>query len=371
MSSGTGNTGGSGGGWLGAVSRLAAALEQGVDAAKEAVGERLGNRHPPRIVPYRGYGTPEQLWVTGRVLRNPPLPATSAEASTWENALATFRRFESDEVPHALVKLKAGDVELTVAADEEGFFEATLPTAGTAPMAEGWHAVEGIVVHPREGDAPVTPTMLPARLVLPGAHFGVVSDIDDTVVKTGATELLTMARTMFLANARTRLPFEGVAALYHALVAGDTGARHNPLFYVSSSPWNLYELLVEFLELQKIPLGPLMLRDWGLTPEELVPASHAGHKRKAIDRILTTYATLPFLLIGDSGQEDPEIYASVIRDFPGRIVGVYIRNVHPDPKRAEAVRTLATELAKTGGVLVLADDSGAMLQDARVRGWIR
>jgi phosphatidate phosphatase APP1 len=246
-----------------------------------------------------------------------------------------------------------------------------VPTAGTAPLTEGWHAVEATLVHPREGDTPVVPVHMPARLVLPGAHFGVISDIDDTVVKTGATELLTMARTMFFGNARTRLPFEGVQELYQALVAGDTGARNNPLFYVSSSPWNLYELLVEFLELQKIPLGPLMLRDWGITGDELVPASHAGHKRKAIDRILSTYASLPFLLIGDSGQEDPEIYASVMRDFPGRIFGAYIRSAHPDPKRAEGVRALAAELGKTGGVLVLADDSTAMLQDARLRRWIR
>jgi phosphatidate phosphatase APP1 len=289
----------------------------------------------------------------------------------WENALAMFRRFESDEVPNALVKLKAGDVERTVATNEEGFFDATLPTAGSVPIGEGWHAVEGTLIHPRVGETPLVPTLLPARHVLPGSHFGVISDIDDTVVKTGATELLTMARTMFLGNARTRLPFEGVAALYDALVAGDTGARQNPLFYVSSSPWNLYELLVEFLELQKIPLGPLMLRDWGITPEELIPASHAGHKRKAIDRILTTYPTLPFLLIGDSGQEDPEIYASVIRDFPNRILGAYIRSAHPDPKRADAVRTLATELAKDRGVLVLAEDSATMMRDARSRGWIR
>lgn len=357
--------------WMRAVARLAAAVEQGVDAAKHAVGQRLGDPLPARVVPYRGYGNGEKLWVTGRVLRDAPLPAARAEAPVWENALAMLRRFESDEVPHAIVKLKAGDVEVTVAADEEGFFRATVPTAGTAPLGEGWHAVQATLVHPREGSTPVVPVHLPARLVLKGAHFGVVSDIDDTVVKTGATELLTMARTMFLANAHTRLPFEGVAELYQALVAGDTGARSNPLFYVSSSPWNLYELLVEYLELQKIPLGPLMLRDWGITAEELLPASHAGHKRQAIDQILSTFPTLPFLLIGDSGQEDPEIYASVIRDFPGRIFGVYIRNVHPDPKRAEAVRTLALELGKTGGVLVLADDSTAMMQDARMRGWIR
>jgi phosphatidate phosphatase APP1 len=114
-----------------------------------------------------------------------------------------------------------------------------------------------------------------------------------------------------------------------------------------------------------------MLRDWGVNAEELLPVGHASHKRKAIDRILTTYPSLPFLLVGDSGQEDPEIYASVIHDFPDRIVGAYIRSAHPDPMRAQKVRDLGTELAKTGGVLLLADDSATVMADARKRGWIR
>lgn len=357
--------------WLKAVARLAHAVEQGVDAAKEAVGARVGEPRPARVVPYRGYGTADTLWVTGRVLRDEPMPASVAEASIWENALATFRRFESDEVPNALVRLRAGETEITVCADDEGYFEGRLPAAGAAPLAAGWRAVEGMLVHPRDPGTPATPTTLPVRVPTDGAMFGVISDIDDTVVKTGATELLTMARTVFLGNARTRTPFEGVAELYAALVAGDTGARENPLFYVSSSPWNFYELLVEFLELQQIPLGPLMLRDWGIGGDELLPTGHAGHKRKAIDAILHMYPHLPFLLIGDSGQEDPEIYASVIHDFPGRILGAYIRNVHPDPTRKASVLALAEELAKSGGVLLLADDSATVMADARGRGWIR
>ena len=110
---------GSGMGWMRAVAKIASAVEQGVDAAKEAVGQRIGPPRPARIVPYRGYGTPDTVWVTGRVLRDFPLPASRAEATVWENAIATFHRFESDEVPNAIVRLKAGDVEITVAADEE------------------------------------------------------------------------------------------------------------------------------------------------------------------------------------------------------------------------------------------------------------
>ena len=71
----------------------------------------------------------------------------------------------------------------------------------------------------------------------------------------------------------------------------------NPFFYTSKSPWNLYAPLVEYLEVQQLPLGPLLLRDFGLRPEK-------ERKRKAIEEILATYPKLKFILSGDSG-EDP------------------------------------------------------------------
>ena len=89
----------------------------------------------------------------------------------------------------------------------------------------------------------------------------------------------------------------------------------NPFFYISKSPWNLYAPLVEYLEVQQ-PLGPLLLRDFGLRPEK-------EHKRKAIEEILATYPKLKFILSGDSGEEDPEIYSAVVHRHPDRSGHLY------------------------------------------------
>jgi phosphatidate phosphatase APP1 len=192
------------------------------------------------------------------------------------------------------------------------------------------------------------------------------------VVKTDAAHLLRMARSVFLSNARTRLPFKGVAALYRALQQGTTAEPGaNPLFYVSSSPWNLYDLLIEFFTLHNIPQGPIFLRDWGVSKHELLPTQHRGHKLVAIEQLLERYPDLPFILIGDSGQEDPEIYHEVVRRYPGRICAVYIRNVSREPSRATAIRALAQEVITVGSTLILADDTLAVAQHAVEQGWIR
>src|SRR5688500_1205608 len=135
-----------------------------------------------------------------------------------------------------------------------------------------------------------------------------------------------MARTTFFHNEHGRMPFAGVTEFYNSLQLGRNGKRNNPFFYVSSSPWNLYDLLVDFLDLNDIPSGPLLLRDFGLDRDK-ESANHMGHKFKEISNILTTYPHLRFVLIGDSGQDDPKIYREVVAKFPGRILAIYIRDV--------------------------------------------
>ena len=109
---------------------------------------------------------------------------------------------------------------------------------------------------------------------------------------------------------------------------------------MSSSPWNLYDLLIDFFRIQGIPKGPILLRDLGLSATQLGASSHHEHKLAMIQRVMAVNPQLPFVLIGDSGQQDPEIYSQVVRDNPGRIRAIYIRDVTVQDRRDEAIREL-------------------------------
>ncbi len=350
--------------WLASLLRAAASVEGGVDALRYGLRGRLGGERTPRIAAYRTYGTVDRLHVIGRVLRDAPLPPASADASAWRNMVDTYRRFETDEVPGARVRMAAHGVVAQTSANGEGYFEDTLALA--APTTPGVHDVRLTLLAP----AAEPPASAVAHVHVPAAtaRFGIVSDIDDTVIRTDVVDLVRLARSVLMGNARTRLPFPGVADLYQALRAGPGGACDNPLFYVSSSPWNLYELLEEVFALHSIPAGPLLLRDWGLDGGAL-PTRHASHKRAAIGRIFETYPALPFIFVGDSGQEDPEIYAALMREHPGRVLAAYIRDVNPAESRRGAIAKLAAELAAEGATLVLAPDTAAAARHARERGW--
>jgi phosphatidate phosphatase APP1 len=189
------------------------------------------------------------------------------------------------------------------------------------------------------------------------------------VLRTGLTERAGMLRTTLLHNASTRLPYPGVAAFFRALHEGD-GAVTRPIFYVSGSPWNLYDMIERFFAIQGIPPGPLFLKDWGIDEQKFIREDTQRYKLGRIGMLLATYPALDFVLIGDSGQEDPEIYAEVVRRWPERIRAVYVRDVTADAERDAAVRDLLTALADRDIPAVLSESTLAAAGDAAVRGLI-
>lgn len=297
---------------------------------------KLGLNKPVQIVPYRTYGTQSRIYVKGRVLQNKNIMAATDKDTVWNNLLNMYKRFETDEVPNTRIKIELGSQTHEVLTDKEGYFVFDLNPDEPILNEKLWHSVklmlEDAPIPFQKGLTAFAEVMIPPV----DAEYGVISDIDDTIIQTGVTNLLAMSRTTFLHNFRTRLPFAGVAAFYKSLQLGRNGKRNNPFFYVSSSPWNLYDLLIDFLDHNQIPEGPLLLRDFGLEPKE--KKGHLEHKLSEIKKILEAYPLLNFVLIGDSGQEDPAIYQTVAQQFPGRILAIYIRDVLLPERKKIAVK---------------------------------
>lgn len=345
--------------WQRVLGTIAVQVEDRVDRARRGVYRSLGRSRPVHVAAYRGYGTPALVHVRGRVLHGRPPPPASPGDPWWVNLGSALRRLESDEVAGARVRVRFHGAEADGAADEEGYFDIPVRPQ-RLPTGTFWHEATVELVDP--AGPPAT-----AHVAVPRSpRFGVISDLDDTVLQTGVRNLLRMGRDVLFGNAHTRIPFPGVGAFYRALHT----AGLNPVFYVSSSPWNLYDVLNEFLHLHRIPAGPMELRDWGISGEEILPLGHHRHKRGVIERIFRTYPELSFILMGDSGQHDPEIYRDLVHDHPHRILGIYIRSVIPDPDRVEAIGALAREIAPHSIDLVLVEDTLDAARHAARRGWV-
>ncbi len=323
--------------------------EEKIDHLTFKLKDKLWPNRPLHIMVYRSYGTPERLYVKGRVLVNKGIRQSEGADTTWENLMNMYRRFESDEIPGARMQITLQGKQHEITTDTEGYFVLNLQPETPLQLEDVWHPIELELT-----DAPVSnfkAGIKETAYVLvppPDAEYGVISDIDDTIMRTGATSLLESGRNVLLNNAHTRIPFHGVSQFYKSLQLGRNGKRNNPFFYVSSSPWNNYDLLYHFLELNEIPEGPLLLRDFGIDEDKMGHSDHMSHKYKEIENILITYPELDFILIGDSGQQDAAIYSEVVKNHPGRIMAIYIRDVNIE-KHTRKVVSLADELKKGGG----------------------
>jgi phosphatidate phosphatase APP1 len=307
----------------------------------EPVWDRIRSvlRSDPRrlsVIPYVGHGTTRRVIARGRVVANRPLaPATGVEP-IWRRIRRMIASFNTAEVAGVEVTVELGGQSATAVSDEEGYFCVELAEL-TLEADRLFHEVE-LSLSPRFSAIPIH--VAPAEVMVPTtrARRLVISDIDDTVLQTGAARRLQMILTTLTGSSWTRAPFPGAARLYTGLGRGPNHDEDNPFFYVSSSPWNLYTFLQAFIERSVLPTGPLFLRDMGIDESKFFKGSHDSHKLAAIREVLDTHAP-PVVLIGDTGQRDPEIYRNVARDHPGRIEAILLRHVAGD-ERAEQVRTL-------------------------------
>ena len=328
---------------------LGVAWQDIVRALAHRTDAAIDRRRRPRsgvasIVPYRGFGRGGELMIRGRVLMERRITRAREAEPVWRNVLNSYRRFSSAEVPGAKITASYRDAVVQTIADHEGHFQVRLQSE-LLEHDSVWHEV-GLRLS--GGEAAVAGHVI---VPPPDARYGVISDIDDTIVQTGATSLRSMIRNVMLQNAAMRTPFEGVADLYRML-----HAERNPLFYVSSGPWNLYDVIHDYMDLQGIPPGPIFLQDWGFEADSLLTRSHEAHKVAAIQSLLDYYPWLPFVLIGDSGQHDPEIYLKVAQANRGRVRLIVIRDV-TGAARDGSVAAIADAVREAGAEMVYTDDS--------------
>lgn len=164
------------------------------------------------------------------------------------------------------------------------------------------------------------------------AGVSVISDIDDTIKISEVTDKKNLLANTFLK------PFEvasGMAEAYDRLAG--TGAVFH---YVSSSPWQLYPALREFMDASEFPRGSFHLKLFRLEDESFLNLFKSSLESKPliIETLLDAYPQRVFILIGDSGEHDPEIYGEIARQYPERIQHIYIRKVTSETPKDDRYR---------------------------------
>jgi phosphatidate phosphatase APP1 len=304
------------------------------DAVHEFVEPRLRQRGwRDTIVPYTGYGTSSWVRVMARLLLRRP-----ERKPEGVHAVRGWRSFATLPVTDEPVVIDVGDRQHEARTDRGGYIDVVVE----ASFEPGWRSVR---LH-RDGAAPVA---APVRILAPDTRFGVVSDIDDTVMVTALPRPLLAAWNTFVLDEHARSPVPGMAVLYERLVTANPDA---PVFYLSTGAWNVAPTLTRFLSRNLYPPGPLLLTDWGPTTDRWFRSGQA-HKRATLERLATEFPGVRWLLIGDDGQHDQEIYGDFLASHPENVAAVAIRQLSP------------TQSVLAGGLPAPADGSAATPRHGR------
>lgn len=315
----------------------------------------------PTVKVYHGYGHENQLTVFGHVFKLSPFPRKQYRQSFLRNTLALLRLF--------LVKPYAGiDVQLewkgktfTTKSDTDGFFK--FDWNDDEPLDRGWFPVKVNAYSNEQLIATSTGRIHIAH----NTQYIIISDIDDTFLISHSANMRKRLLVLFTQNARTRRPFEGVVRHYQLLAKSNTTEdARNPFFYVSSSEWNLYEYILEFTAVNRIPRGVFLLSQLKQFSELLKTGqNHHGTKFTRIVRILQAFPNQRVILLGDSSQQDPYIYESLVKHYPKQIKAVYIRDVFE--RNYEKVREVLNRIEAAGvPCLLFKQSEDAILHSVKI-----
>ena len=325
-------------------------MEQGFDD-RVAGAMRRRRGWEIAVVPYVGSGTTSRAHLRGRVVLR------RANRRSKPTLFRSLGRYLTVEVRGEAAAVEVADQRVEAISGREGYLEADVDV----DLPPGWHDVSWSA-----GD-----TQTPGRLLVvdPRATLGVVSDIDDTVIHTGITRMYEAIRNTLLVATEDRLAIPGAADLYQQLVAGDGGRA--PVFYVSTGAWNLHAPMEQFLDSHGFPAGPLLMTDWGPGVGWLFREGSVEFKSRMVLELMAEHPHLRWVLVGDSGEHDPEAYTAVVRARPDRVAAIYIREVLPESvTRATHVRGLADEVARHGVPMLLIRDSADAVAHAHSLGLI-
>jgi len=347
---------------------VAARIESAID---RHVGARLRRRGwTVRVEPYAGYGAPGWVRVMARALLAAPivededLPGAGSSAQAGERtapALRGWRSFATAQVPGEVLEVAVGGRVHRVTTDRGGFVDVVL----TADLTPGWHDVR---ITSKDGATATAPV----HVIGPDVRYGIVSDIDDTVMVTRLPRPFVAAWNVFMRHENAREPVPGMSSLYSELLDGDDSL---PVVYLSTGAWNAAPTVGRFLREYRFPAGPMLMTDWGPTNSGWF-RSGPTHKITQLRRLMRELPHVRWVLVGDDGQRDPQIYAGAAQHHPGHVHAILIRqltfteHVLAHGVTAPTTDSLRAELrAQRDGIPVLQGPDGpSIARQVRARG---
>ncbi|MCT7904223.1 Uncharacterized conserved protein (DUF2183) [Candidatus Ornithobacterium hominis] len=272
---------------------------------------------------YHSFCGEEKLIINGHVFQHEPIHFDVKDSWLGSNIKSLLTLFRVKPLTEVKLKIHFFNQIIDSKSDENGYFMFECKPANLIP--HGWHSCQVKAIDNDGNEI----THSEGKFFKPyKTSHGIISDIDDTVLKSYSASIFRRLYEMISKNPEERKLFDHTVEWYRKLAETEVpGEESNPFFYVSSSEWNLYDYLNTIFKKHQLPEGIFLLNDLKKL-KNFFQTGKTGHQGK-YDRIKSLLEAFPnqnYILIGDNTQQDPYIYKKISLDFPGRIIAVFLRN---------------------------------------------
>lgn len=312
-------------------------------------------RDPIVIHLYYALQSDQRVYVRGRILQD-KIVLSKSEDGAFKSFINMIKRLMTDEKKNCPITIECASQSYQTMTCDEGYYEIDFEL--------NKKLIDPIIEIKTEQAMPVTSSI---TVISEQAQYGVISDIDDTIMKTGVASILKwrlMINTFFI-NPWRRKSFDNFQEVFHHFRKGKESSDNHPIFYISNSPWNLFGYLKTYLRSKNFPDGFLLLRDINIGMFSS-KSLEEKNKFKEILKVFSICKELPFVLIGDSGEVDSHIYLKLMTMFPDRIKAVYIREINGSKRLAE----IKSMIGKMDGRGLLFTENKKVLAHAKTLGLI-
>jgi phosphatidate phosphatase APP1 len=266
---------------------------------------------------YYAFGNDQSIMIEGRILEERLFSRVSRLDNIFKNIWRKIKQLHNNEIKNRDVHLHIGTDRYVSRSDDEGYFFFDIRLK--KPLEQGYHDI------PIEVENHSVKHLLRVPIMIEQG-VGIISDFDDTLIISDVPHKVKLAYNLLAKNYKQRKVVEGMKERFEAILSQNPKDFPSPLFILTGSPKQLFDAINPFLEYHHFPSHQLIAKQLhGDASDSLF--DQLSYKTKEIERLFAFYPKMEWVLFGDSGEKDKEVYERISKKYPNQVRAYYIRDV--------------------------------------------
>jgi len=270
------------------------------------------------IVIYHAYGNNHYMIVQGRMERERDFKSVSNDDGWIRNLWRRAKQVKADDIESADINLSINHESFKTKGDDEGYFSFNVQTKQRLNM--GYQKIILQIAgnkHLHEANATIIDT---TPLV------GIISDFDDTLIISEVTDKISLGINTMFKNYKQRILVPTMIERFTKVLSQNPKGTPSTLFILTGSPQQLFTPIEKFLNYHHFPKHTLILKKAHGDNQDPLTDQFA-YKTQKIERLIKLYPNMKWVMFGDSGEKDAEVYKAMQEKYPHKVMRYYIRDV--------------------------------------------